>query len=154
MKERSNSSPYIVKNDDRKTNQSFYYSEHSKDSHLLTQLENELQQFVQTTNRNDHFSESELLQALIEECREQKNRIKKLEKKVKSLSNESPFKRVFESLPANYPVYEVLLNGCAVPTTRFLNTEGELVHFSNEDSINSLHVNKIDGVRWGNGELE
>ncbi|MCK0472469.1 hypothetical protein [Halalkalibacter sp. APA_J-10(15)] len=154
MKKRSNSLPYLVNNDNMKANQSFYYSEHDNDCHVMTQLENELQQFVQTKNRNNHISERELLQALIEECREQRNRIKELEKKVNILSNVSPFKKVFESLPANYPVYEVMLNGCSVPTTRFLNTEGELVHFSDEDNINSLHVNKIDGVRWGNEDIE
>ncbi|WP_062049314.1 hypothetical protein [Bacillus sp. JCM 19034] len=154
MKRRPKSLPYLVNNDNMKANQSFYYSEHAKDRHVINQIEKELQQFIQPPDINNQVTDSDLLQVLMEESREQRKRIKELETKVKSLTNATPFKKVFESLPANYPVYEVLLNGCVVPTTRFLNTEGELVHFSNEDSINSLHVNKIDGVRWGSEDLE
>ncbi len=152
-------------------NQSFYYSrnakgkdrvaseDHNSYQQLIEQLENEIQELLTTSSNSkpkEIQSESELLEVLIKGYQEQREIIDNLQKKVDKLVTKSnPFVDVFKSLPANYPVNEVLLNGNFVTVSRFLNInlEGEIVHFSDEEGIITLNVNKVDGINWGRGHL-
>ena len=62
------------------------------------------------------------------------------------------FERFFNSIPMNYPIGLVYLNGMAVEVARFshLNSETGLAFFVDVDGVmTALDINKIDGLGFG-----
>ncbi|MCL7746120.1 hypothetical protein [Halalkalibacter alkaliphilus] len=160
VKEISKSIPKIF-NETCQGNQSMYYSRGKtgkKDDDFVTlrELEHQLTDLLGSTNTEEEDVES-LFTQLVQDYKEQLDRSKELEKKQKNLPvYKSPFVPLFQTLPANFPVNEVLLNGAAVEVARFINisAEGTIVHFTDdESSMKSFDINKIDGIHWGREDL-
>lgn len=156
------STPYLRNIFDEKTgNQRMYYSGKNKPNrkngpNILKHFEQEVQKLGKT-KREKTLSEIEFVQLLIDAYESHENTIAELKGKLeKHSSKKSPFHELFKTLPPNYPVQEVLLNGVLVPVTRFLNIneQGDIAHFSEEDTIKSLSMDKIDGVYWGRDGIE
>jgi len=67
------------------------------------------------------------------------------------------FEQLLKNIPVNYPMGVVFLNGIAVEVANFsnLNTETGLAYFVDaEGQIIVLDTNKIDGVAFGEAEVE
>ncbi|MDT8861054.1 hypothetical protein N0O92_12495 [Alkalihalobacillus sp. MEB130] len=156
LKEISKSLPKIF-NEINHSHQSMYYSRANpvskKEDELVKQLEKKL---LDLLGSDEDENESECHTLLLQKFKEESNENKEMRKKRdKEQLYESPFVQLFQSLPANFPVNEVLLNGIVVEVTRFINVsaESDIAHFSTEDNMKSFDINKIDGIHWGREDI-
>ena len=134
---------------DNQNNQRMFYSRAATKKldtykEMYEKLERQLTELVGTTDAKESekvgyslvpgFNEEELL--------------KKLEDR---LWSRSPFVKLLQSLPPNFPVNLVYLNGVAIEVSRFVNvnTEDKVAHFSDDHTMQTFDVNKIEGIEWG-----
>lgn len=69
--------------------------------------------------------------------------------------NNQNVEEVLQSLPPNYPVGGIYLNGVFVPTFSFSNLCDCIAYFTDDEGqIIAVNVKKIDGITFGEAEAE
>jgi chromosome segregation ATPase len=66
------------------------------------------------------------------------------------LNKKGPFVDLLKTLPVNYPVNTIFVNGIPVHVSKFLgiNAQDNIVHFSDDKNLKMFDSNKIDGIKW------
>jgi DNA repair exonuclease SbcCD ATPase subunit len=66
------------------------------------------------------------------------------------LNKKGPFVDLLKTLPVNYPVNTIFVNGIPVRVSKFLgiNAQDNIVHFSDDKNLKMFDPNKIDGIKW------
>ncbi|HEX6594322.1 MAG TPA: hypothetical protein VF095_07020 [Bacillota bacterium] len=76
---------------------------------------------------------------------------KNLQLKLDDLVNEqSPFRQLLQTLPPNYPISNLFVNGLEIDVSKFIDimSESNIAHFIGDKTIKSIDCNKIDGLIW------
>lgn len=59
---------------------------------------------------------------------------------------ENGIRTLLDSFPTNYPVDNVIVNGEFVATTNFINVQGDLAFFRNNNQTRIFRIESIDGL--------
>ncbi|EOO04821.1 hypothetical protein P4U03_20530 [Bacillus mycoides] len=59
---------------------------------------------------------------------------------------ENGIRTLLDSFPTNHPVDNVIVNGEFIPTTNFINVQGDLAFFRNGAQTRIFRIESIDGL--------
>lgn len=93
--------------------------------------------------------EAEIFNQVLNYISEQKIFNQELKKQIDNLSNhKNSYREFLKTLPPNYPVNNILVNGTLIKTSNFINInpKNDIAYFLDKEILKAIDSNKIDSI--------